>query len=140
MRNVQEQMKLLDRRDIVIRPDLNGYTTASFGDHMAIVERGAEAARKMAKQLSAYSVPEAEYQAWKNKLGRPRYPLLDEVRVEGKDGDFTKVSSLQQSLAFPSGPIPVARPADAWPRSSLEASTTSSATAWTASPDATRWW
>nr|WP_245000094.1 patatin-like phospholipase family protein [Chromobacterium violaceum] len=107
MRNVQEQMKLLDRRDIVIRPDLNGYTTASFGDHMAIVERGAEAARKMAKQLSAYSVPEAEYQAWKNKLGRPRYPLLDEVRVEGKDGDFTKVSSLQQSLAFPSGPIPV---------------------------------
>ncbi|WP_158677664.1 MULTISPECIES: patatin-like phospholipase family protein [Chromobacteriaceae] len=107
MRNEQEQMKRLDKRDIVIRPDLNGYTVASFGDHKAIVERGAEAARKMARQLSTYSVSEAEYQAWKSKLGRPRYPVLDEVRVDGKDGDFTKMSSLQESLAFSSNTIPV---------------------------------
>ncbi|MEN2425127.1 patatin-like phospholipase family protein [Chromobacterium vaccinii] len=107
MRNEQEQMKRLDKRDIVIRPDLNGYTVASFGDHKAIVERGAEAARKMARQLSTYSVSEAEYQAWKSKLGRPRYPVLDEVRVDGKDGDFTKMSSLQESLAFSSSRIPV---------------------------------
>ncbi len=106
LRNVQEQMKLLDKKDIVIRPDLTGYAATSFGDHQAIVQRGEEAARKMAKQLSAYSVSEEAYAAWKRKLQRPRYPVLDEVKVEGKDGTFTKLSTLRESLAFP-GPVPV---------------------------------
>ncbi|AXE32068.1 hypothetical protein DK842_20505 [Chromobacterium phragmitis] len=107
MRNVREQMKLLDKQDIVVRPDLSGYTTSSFADHQAIVDRGTEAARNMAKQLSAYSVSEEAYAAWKSRLRRPHYPVLDEVRVEGKDGDFTKVSTLQKSLTFPGHSIPV---------------------------------
>ncbi|WP_434634990.1 patatin-like phospholipase family protein [Chromobacterium sp. CV08] len=112
MRNVQEQMKLLDKNDVVIRPDLNGYAATSFGDHQAIVERGAEAARKMAKRLSAYSVSEAEYAAWKSHLQRPRYPLLDEVRVEGKDGSFTTVSALKQALSFSGPTVPVGEARD----------------------------
>ncbi|WP_158021069.1 patatin-like phospholipase family protein [Chromobacterium sphagni] len=107
MRNVQEQMRLLDKKDIVIRPDLTGYAATSFGDHRAIVARGEDAARKMAKQLSAYSVSEEEYAAWKSKLQRPRYPVLDEVKVEGKDGGFTKLSALRESLAFPGRTVPV---------------------------------
>jgi NTE family protein len=111
MRNVRQQMKLLDKNDIVIRPDLTGYTAASFGDHRAIVKRGEEAARKMDAQLSALSVSEEQYAAWKSRLQRPRYPVLDEVKVEGKDGTFTKLATLQESLSFngPAVPVGVAR-------------------------------
>ncbi|WP_199152682.1 patatin-like phospholipase family protein [Chromobacterium sp. ASV23] len=107
MRNVRQQMKLLDKNDIVIRPDLTGYTAASFGDHRAIVKRGEEAARKMDAQLSALSVSEEQYAAWKSRLQRPRYPVLDEVKVEGKDGTFTKVATLQESLSFNGPAVPV---------------------------------
>lgn len=107
MRNVKEQLKRLDKGDVVIRPDLTGYSASAFSDHAAIVRRGEEAARKMDKALSVFSVSEQQYAAWERHLKRPRFPVLDEVKVEGKDGSFTKISSLQQSMTFSGAAVPV---------------------------------
>ncbi|WP_158253645.1 patatin-like phospholipase family protein [Chromobacterium alticapitis] len=107
MRNVREQMKRLDKGDVVIRPDLTGYTAASFSDHEAIVKRGEAAARSMDKQLSVFSVSEEQYAAWKQRLSRPRYPVLDEIKVQAKDGEFTKQAVLQESLTFTGPAVPV---------------------------------
>ncbi|UTH74024.1 patatin-like phospholipase family protein [Chromobacterium sp. IIBBL 290-4] len=107
MRNVQQQMKLLDAQDILIKPDLTGFTAASFSDHKDIMKRGEEAAVKLADQLSRYSVSPAQYEAWKQSLQHPRYPVLDEVKVAGKDGVYTKLSSLKESLNFPGATVPV---------------------------------
>jgi NTE family protein len=93
-RNMVAQMRLLDDDDQVIRPDLQGYTAASFGDNQAIIERGRVAAAGLASRLARYSVSEEEYARWKKRLVRPRAPLLDEIRVAGKDGQFTKVAHL----------------------------------------------
>ena len=88
-RNAKEQMRKLDKSDIVIKPDLNGYTSASFNEHQAITQRGEAAAKALAKQLEAYSVSEEEYAAWRRRLARPHFPLIDKIQVEGKPGQFT---------------------------------------------------
>lgn len=106
-RNAKEQMRKLDKSDIVIKPDLNGYTSASFNEHQAITQRGEAAAKALAKQLEAYSVSEEEYAAWRRRLARPHFPLIDKIQVEGKPGQFTKPEQLAKSLAFSSVVEPV---------------------------------
>ncbi|UGA38017.1 patatin-like phospholipase family protein [Chromobacterium haemolyticum] len=106
-RNAKEQLRKLDKRDLVIKPDLSGYTSASFSEHQAITQRGEEAAKALAKQLSAYSVSEEEYAAWKRRLVRPHFPLIDKIQVEGKPGQFTKPEQLAKSLAFSSVVEPI---------------------------------
>lgn len=106
-RNAKEQLRKLDKRDLVIKPDLSGYTSASFSEHQAITQRGEEAAKALAKQLSAYSVSEEEYAAWRRRLVRPHFPLIDKIQVEGKPGQFTKPEQLAKSLAFSSVVEPI---------------------------------
>lgn len=98
-RNVRGQMRLLDEKDIVIRPDLNGYTAASFGDHQAIAARGAAAARALQDKLAAYSVSKEAYAAWQKRLVKPRYPVLDEIQVEGGEVSKIRQAGLAKSLA-----------------------------------------
>jgi NTE family protein len=84
--NVQASLASLRPNDILISPELGDYSAADF-DHMPdTVPIGEAAARKVAAQLSKYSLPPEEYAAHRRKqmhvqaqYNRP----IDEIRVEG---------------------------------------------------------
>jgi len=63
-RNVLEQRKLLAPGDVLIEPDLEGYTPASFTSVKEIIERGRAAAQPLEAQLSALAVDNSDYRAW----------------------------------------------------------------------------
>ncbi len=96
-RNVKEQMALLGKDDIVIRPNLEGYSAASFGDNQAIMERGLTAARAMESQLKALSVPEAEYDAWHETLVAPTAPEINRIEIKGET-EFVNRDALDARL------------------------------------------
>jgi len=84
--NVQASLASLKPSDILILPLLGDYSAGDF-DHMPdTVSIGEAAARKVAAQLSRYSLPPKEYEALRRRQRgaevadtRP----LDEIRVEG---------------------------------------------------------
>lgn len=83
-RNEREQMKLLDTGDVVISPDLTGFSAVSFDQNQAIIQRGEQAARKMDDVLKPFSVSDEAYAKWKSRLTLPDYPPVDEVKVKGE--------------------------------------------------------
>lgn len=99
-RNVAAQKALLDRDDVVIQPDLNGFTSASFVDNQAIIARGVAAAQQLRDRLKAWSVPPEQYRAWQARLVAPASPRIDEIRVADSGGKgFVNPQRLQQRLA-----------------------------------------
>jgi NTE family protein len=74
-RNVKEQMALLKPGDVLIRPNLDGFSVASFGDNQAIIKRGSEAAIAQAAQLSRFAISEERYAAWRQRLQLPEHPV-----------------------------------------------------------------
>jgi NTE family protein len=80
-RNVREQKALLDDQDIVIRPDLDGFTSASFVDNQAIIARGVKAVDPVRERLKAWSVSPEAYAAWHAQLEPPQSPQIDSIHV-----------------------------------------------------------
>ncbi|MTD33839.1 hypothetical protein GKE73_14925 [Paludibacterium sp. dN 18-1] len=109
-RNVREQLARLDKRDLVVRPQLDAYTSASFADNKAIIALGEAAAHRMAKQLSAYAVSPEEYARWKQSLVRPAIPMVDDVHVQGTTA-FVNIQSIEKAVEHKglAEPIDVAR-------------------------------
>ncbi len=67
-RNVDEQLAKLDSHDVVIQPDLTGYSSSSFSDAKAIIERGRQAVEPLHEKLAQFSVGEADYARWKQYI------------------------------------------------------------------------
>ncbi|MFT4173531.1 MAG: patatin-like phospholipase family protein [Rhodocyclaceae bacterium] len=63
--NVREQRALLGPQDIIIEPRLDEYSTASFRDVRAIVQRGREAVAPLAERLRVLAISEADYARWR---------------------------------------------------------------------------
>jgi len=61
------QKKTLTRKDILIEPNLKGYSAVDFGKATELIALGEEAARKAIPELKKLSVSEREYQAYKNQ-------------------------------------------------------------------------
>lgn len=66
--NAALQKKTLTDRDVLIEPDLKGFSSTDFDKADEIIKRGEQAARKMITALRRFSVPEQEYQMFKNRL------------------------------------------------------------------------
>lgn len=66
--NVMEQRRLLRPQDVLITPDLDGYTAASFADAKQIIARGRKLPEETLARLRALSVDDASYAAWKATL------------------------------------------------------------------------
>ena len=99
-RNVREQKALLDDQDIVIRPDLDGYTSASFVDNQAIIARGVKAVDPVRERLKAWSVSPEAYAAWHARLVAPDSPNIDSIRVlVPRDNTYVNPDRLAKSLA-----------------------------------------
>lgn len=65
--NVVDQLAMLGEKDVLIRPELEGLTSADFFEAAALMELGATAARGQAAQLYTLGVDEA---VWENYLAR----------------------------------------------------------------------
>ena len=63
-RNVLEQRKLLAPGDVLIEPDLEGYSPASFTSVKDIIERGSAATLPLEAQLATLAVDDSAYRAW----------------------------------------------------------------------------
>lgn len=83
--NVQASLAALEPGDILITPKLQGITAADFGMFREASARGRAAALAVADQLKRYAVPEADYVAWRGKVGGPvrSPPRVDEVQIAG---------------------------------------------------------
>jgi NTE family protein len=105
-KNVQEQVGMLQGRDILITPQLQGIDTFAFPRFADAIERGVEAARAVTPRLSALSVSPEEYAAWKAAhpplySGEP--PDVAEVRVEV--AGLTDTGIVAASVGVRAGPL-----------------------------------
>jgi NTE family protein len=82
---VDEQLRSLGERDVLIAPDLGDISAGSFDRAADAIRIGEQAARAAAAGLARYSVPPPQYAALRNGQVRPAQALgtVDEIRVEG---------------------------------------------------------
>lgn len=83
--NVDDQLKSLGPRDVLISPELGDISAASFEHGSDAIRAGEEAARKLADALRRYSLPPEQYAALREKqiLERRELGIADEIRFEG---------------------------------------------------------
>jgi len=86
--NVRQSLDSLGPRDILIQPELGNFSSANFAAAMPLVEKGEAAARANADALQRYSLPVAEYRAWRESVAAriPSVPPVSEVRVATSGG------------------------------------------------------
>jgi NTE family protein len=82
---VDEQIRSLGERDVLIAPDLGDISSGSFDRAADAIRVGEEAARALADKLARYSVPAERYAAIRAAQVRSAQALgkVDEIRVEG---------------------------------------------------------
>jgi NTE family protein len=69
-RNVAESKAALGPQDVYIQPDLGTVSFIAFNRVREAVALGEKAARLQIEELRRFSVPEAEYQAWRERTRR----------------------------------------------------------------------
>jgi NTE family protein len=72
------QKKTLTRKDILIEPNLKGYSAVDFGKATELIALGEEAARKALPELKKLSVSQSEFEAYK----RQREELVEQPVIE----------------------------------------------------------
>jgi len=85
------ELRAMANADIVLIPDLAGFTSTDFGRAAELMRRGYEAAARKANLLSRYSVGE---QAWEEH----RRARRARTRDRGFDPQFVKVTGLTRPL------------------------------------------
>jgi NTE family protein len=78
--------RALESADVVIVPDLKGLTGGDWRRTKDLVDRGYQAAERMADQLLPYQVDQAAYDEWmraRQARRRTATPTIRSVRVEG---------------------------------------------------------
>ena len=82
---VDDQLKSMTDKDVLITPDLGNISAATFERSADAVRIGEEATRVMADRLRRYSLPPDQYAALRKKQVAEAKTLgtVDEIRVEG---------------------------------------------------------
>ncbi len=81
-RNTDHQLARLEDQDVLIRPDLEGRTSADFYDAPVLFELGATSARSHASELRHLSVPRERWTRFRESLNKSGLPLGDIARIE----------------------------------------------------------
>jgi NTE family protein len=92
---VDEQLRRMTARDVLIAPDLGNISAAKFDRSADAIRIGEEAARKLAGSLGRYSLPPEQYAALRTKQIAVAKPMgtVDEIRFSGLDRTNPKVLS-----------------------------------------------
>ena len=81
-RNTEQQLGLLGERDILIRPDLRGHTSADFYQAPLLFELGATAARNHASELRPLQVSRTDWTGYKARMATRAFSAGPIARIE----------------------------------------------------------
>ncbi|HXX86382.1 MAG TPA: patatin-like phospholipase family protein, partial [Casimicrobiaceae bacterium] len=83
--NVDQQLRSLSDKDVLIAPDLGDISAATFDRAADAIRIGEQATRALADKLKRYSLPPEQYAALRAKQVSEAKALgtVDEIRVEG---------------------------------------------------------
>lgn len=98
--NVRVSLDSLRTGDVLIEPALGDFSSADFEDSLSLIPVGEAAARDKAAALRALSVPEADYQAWRESVAArlPEVPAVTDVQVVST-GDSVNAEVVERELA-----------------------------------------
>lgn len=109
-RNVDESVKQLGKRDILIRPELGTMSATAFADTTQAIAAGEEAAKAALPALLAYQVDEASYAAWRKRLAGQGAKPLPIASVEVEPTRFVNPEVVREVLDVKAGePLDVDR-------------------------------
>ncbi len=93
--------RALSRASVVVTPRVNDIPSMDFARGGTLLQRGEEAARGVAKELAAFSLPEEEYRAYREKLRgrRPDLPVVDSIQTVSAGVDPRQVSARLETRA-----------------------------------------
>jgi NTE family protein len=78
----RDQQKQIGPKDLWIEPDLDGLSFVDFGKIPEMIARGEAAARAMTEQLKQFSIPEADYKAYRaSRKASPSFPVVHAVEI-----------------------------------------------------------
>jgi NTE family protein len=83
--NVQKSLSELTPNDVLLTPNLEGFSASDFDKLPQIVTRGEEVARAARDQLARFSIPESEYAQLRERQSAPPTTMTGspaEIRVE----------------------------------------------------------
>ena len=85
----------LQRASVVVRPRVGDIPSMDFARAADLVARGEAAARALAKELSALSVTEEEYSAFRERVRgrRPESPVVDAIQTVSAGVDTRQITS-----------------------------------------------
>ncbi|MEY4668543.1 MAG: patatin [Pseudomonadota bacterium] len=95
------QKKTLTRKDILIEPNLKGYSAVDFGKATELIALGEQAAQKVVPELRKLSVSEQEYAAYKQEREiTRRQPVIEFVTVKtdkrGAEESLVKMAKIPE--------------------------------------------
>lgn len=106
--NVRQSLAELTDRDILIEPELEGFSAIDFNRSGDIVPRGEAAARRVLERLRALSLPESDYAAYRAAQVahmRDRPPVVG-MRVETAGLRYVNPAAVEAALRTESGAVP----------------------------------
>jgi NTE family protein len=83
--NVQKSLEELTPNDVLLTPDLEGFSASDFNKLTQVVTRGEDVARAARDQLARFSIPEAEYAQLRERQSAAPTTITGsaaEIRVE----------------------------------------------------------
>lgn len=86
--NVRASLASLQPKDILITPELGGYSAANFDDMVSTIPIGEAAARRAVSRLQALALPADQYEHYRATLTRaPKEAVvaIDEIRIVGTE-------------------------------------------------------
>jgi len=84
-KNANESIKLLKSQDILITPELQGYSGLDVEEYPKIIQAGYEAALKQVKALQKYSLSAHAYEKYKQKHRKEHFPqplIIDAIEID----------------------------------------------------------
>jgi NTE family protein len=104
-RNSDQQLGELHAGDLLIQPDLDGFSSTDFWRSQQMVEIGVAAARSQAQQLGKLSVSEAEYTQYQDYRSRKLHtsPRIDNIVI--KNNSKLADSVIRSHLSIQPGQI-----------------------------------
>src|SRR5262249_20860735 len=104
--NVQASMKALSPDDVLVdvQAELGDFSAGDFPNTVSTVPLGEVAARKVADKLRRYSMPAAEYQAYRaEQLARYRTAQEDRIRIDTTDLKHVNPKVVEATVGTESG-------------------------------------
>jgi len=101
--NVQRSLTELADTDLLITPELEGFSSSAFGEAEQIIVRGFDAAQAKSQSLSALSLDEESYALWLDERKRRRLPEPDIARIEIVESDRFGIEAVEDDLKVEPG-------------------------------------